>query len=530
MEKKFNIEDLNLSLEELAKITEYLLGTNEGVNTLEELKNEIDAKENNKTLMTDFYEFTMAQTYFDKGEQNKKVYFDVFFRQNPFEGGYAIMGGLDEIVNYINNFKITESDIEYLRSTGKFKEKFLEYLKDLKFTGDIMAVPDGTPIFPNEPAITVRANVIEAQIIETAILANFNHGTLVTTAAKRITNAAGEVPVMEFGARRARGIDSAVEASKLAYIGGCVGTSNVKAGQKYGIPVMGTMAHSLICDADSEYEAFLDYAKSNPENSIFLVDTYDTLRSGVPNAIKVAKEYLIPNGYKLKGIRIDSGDLAYLSIEARKLLDQAGFPDATICLSNGLNEATIRSLKEQGAYMNSIGAGDNIAASKERVGGVYKLVAVEQDGKIIPKIKLSNDAIKVINPAYKKLYRFYDKETGYALGDVLALPDEIIPMDRYTLVSPVEEWKTTEIKNYTVEELQVPIFKEGKQLYRVPTVHESREYCANQFRTLYPEVKRQLNPHEYYVDLTIKLLKLKKELIMKYKGQEQAVQKRGYHA
>ena len=529
MENKFNIEELNLSIDELARITEYLLGKGTKANTLQELKEKVEAK-NNKTLMTDFYELTMAQTYFDKGEQNKKVYFDVFFRKNPFEGGYAISGGLDTIIDYVNNFRITEEDIEYLRSTEKLSEKFLTYLKDLKFTGDIYAVPDGTPIFPNEPAITVRANIIEAQLIETALLANFNHGTLVTTAAKRITTAAGDVPVMEFGARRARGVDSAVEASKLAYVGGCIGTSNVLAGKRYGVPVLGTMAHSMICDADSEYEAFLDYAKSNPNNCVFLVDTYDTLKSGVPNAIRVAQEYLVPNGYKLKGIRIDSGDLAYLSIGARKLLDQAGFTDATICLSNGLDEKTIRSLKEQGAFIDSIGAGDNIAAAKERVGGVYKLVAVEQGTEIIPKIKLSNDAIKVINPGHKKVYRFYDKDTGFALGDVIALADEIIPADKYTLVSPVEEWKTTEITNYVVKELQVPVFKDGKQVYEVPAVAMRREYCKEQFATIYPEVKRELNPHEYYVDLTVKLLKLKKELITKYRGETVLELGRGYHA
>ena len=468
----------------------------------------------NKTMMTDFYELTMAQTYFDKGEQNKKVYFDIFHRTNPFEGGYAIMGGLDNIVDYINNFRITEEDINYLRKIGKFKEEFLEYLKNLKFTGDIYAIEDGTPIFPNEPVLTVKANIIEAQIIETALLANFNHGTLVTTAAKRITNAAENIPVMEFGARRARGVDSAVEASKYAYVGGCCGTSNVLAGMKYDIPLLGTMAHSMICDADSEYEAFLDYAKSNPDNCVFLVDTFDTLKSGVPNAIKVAKEYLIPNGYKLKGIRIDSGDLAYLSKEARKLLDEAGFNDATICLSNGLNEKTIKSLRDQGACIDSIGAGDNIAASKERVGGVYKLVAIEKNGKLIPKIKVSNDTIKTINPGHKKVYRFYDKETGYALGDVIALADEIIPTDKYTLICPTEEWKTTTIENYNVKELQVPIFENGNQVYKVPTTKERKEYCTEQFKTIYPEIKRSSNPHGYYVDLTKKLLELKKQLIL----------------
>lgn len=473
----------------------------------------------NKTMMTDFYELTMAGTYFDKGEQNKKVYFDIFFRTNPFNGGYAIMGGLDNIVDYINNFKITDEDINYLRNTGKFKEEFLEYLKNLKFTGDIFAIEDGTTIFPNEPVLTVRANVIEAQLIETALLANFNHGTLVTTAAKRITNAAGDIPVMEFGARRARGIDSAVEASKYAYVGGCCGTSNVLAGMNYDIPVLGTMAHSMICDADSEYEAFLDYAKSNPDNCVFLVDTFDTLRSGVPNAIKVARDYLIPNGYKLKGIRIDSGDLAYLSKEARKQLDEAGFRDATICLSNGLDENTIKSLKEQGAYIDSIGAGDNIAASKERVGGVYKLVAIEKAGKLIPKIKVSEDAIKTINPGYKKVYRFYDRKTGYALGDVIALHDEKIPKDKYTLIHPTENWKTTTIENYEVKELQVPIFESGKQVYKVPTVKERKEYCTSDFETIYPEIKRSANPHGYYVDLTKKLLELKKELILASRNQ-----------
>ena len=467
----------------------------------------------NKTLMTDFYELTMAQTYFDKNEQNKKAYFDVFFRKNPFEGGYTIMGGLDNIVEYINNFKISEDDINYLRSLNKFSEEFLAYLKNLKFTGDIFAVPDGTVIFPNEPVITVRANIIEAQLIETALLTCFNHGALVTTAAKRITEAANGIPVMEFGARRARGIDSAIEASKYAYVGGCCGTSNTLAAKKYDLPLMGTMAHSMICDADSEYEAFLDYAKSNPDNCVFLVDTFDTLRSGIPNAIRVADEYLKPNGYKFKGIRIDSGDLAYLSKEARKLLDEAGYYDTTICLSNGLNETTIKSLKEQGAYIDSLGVGDNIAASKERVGGVYKLVAIEKDGNLVPKIKVSNDAIKTINPGYKKVYRFYDKKTGYALGDVLVLAEELIPKDQYTLIDPNNEWKQTTITDYSVKELQVPIFIDGIQVYDVPEAVISKQYCEQDFQTIYPEIKRSSNPHGYYVDLSKKLLKLKKDLI-----------------
>ena len=472
----------------------------------------------NKTMMIDFYEFTMAQTYFNKHEENKKVYFDVFFRKNPFDAGYSIMGGIDEIIDYINNFHFTDEDIEYLRDSGKFSEEFLQYLKNIKFTGDILAIPDGTPVFPNEPVITVRANVIEAQLIETALLACFNHGALVTTAAKRITNAAGNIPVMEFGARRARGVNAAIEASKYGYIGGCCGTSNVYAAKKYDIPALGTMAHSLVCDADSEYEAFLDYAKANEDNCLFLVDTYDTLRSGVPNAIKVANDYLLPRNLKLKGIRIDSGDLEYLPKEARKMLDNAGFKDAGICLSNGLTAERIEALLAAGTPVNSFGVGDNIAASKEIMGGVYKLVAVENGNLIIPKIKVSDDTIKTINPGYKKVYRFYDKKTGYALGEVIALNNERIPRREYTLICPTDEWKKTTLHNYELRELQVPIFLNGQQVYVNPTVQERREYCNKEFATLYPEIKRLNTPHEYYVDLSMKLLKLKKDLITQYRG------------
>lgn len=467
----------------------------------------------NKTLMTDFYELTMAQTYFNEGKQDEEVYFDIFFRNNPFEGGYTISGGLEETINYIKNFKFDEKDIEYLRGLNTFTDEFLDYLKNLRFKGDIYAVEDGTMVFPNEPVLTVKADLVTAQLLETALLTNFNHGALVTTAAKRITNEAKNIPVMEFGARRARGMDSAIEASKHAFVGGCVGTSNTYAGMKYDIPVLGTMAHSLITESEDEYEAFLKYAKSNPDNCVFLVDTYDTLKSGIPNAIKVANDYLTPNGYKFKGIRIDSGDLAYLSQEARKMLDEAGYPDTKICLSNGLNEYTIRDLLKQDAVIDSIGAGDNIAAPKERVGGVYKLVAVEKDDKIDPRIKVSNDTVKTINPGYKKVYRFYDKETGYALGDVIALSDEIIPDDKYTLVHPTETWKIKELENYNKRELLIPIFKDGELVYDLPDIRERQKYCQKEFETLYPEVRRIRMPHEYYVDLTDKLRELKQELI-----------------
>lgn len=476
----------------------------------------------NKTLMTDFYELTMAQTYFNEGKKDEVVYFDVFFRKNPFEGGYTMSGGLQETIEYIKNFKYGEEEIAYLRSLGLFNDEFLNYLKDLKFTGDVYAVPDGTAVFPNEPVLKVKCDVITAQLLETALLTNFNHGSLVTTAAKRITSEANDngrkIPVMEFGARRGRGIGSVIEASKHAYVGGCSGTSNTLAGMKYGIPVLGTMAHSLVTEADSEYEAFLNYAKSNPNNCVFLVDTYDTLRSGIPNAIRVANEYLKPNGYKFKGIRIDSGDLAYLSKEARKMLDQAGYPDAQICLSNGLNEYTISELLRQGAKIDSIGCGDNIAAAKERVGGVYKLVAVEKDGEVVPKIKVSDDSVKTINPGHKTVYRFYDKETGYALGDVIALADEIIPDEKYTLVHPTETWKQTTITNYDKRELLVPIFKDGELVYQEPTLQEKQAYCEQEHKSLYPEVTRISKPHGYYVDLTNKLRELKEELIRLHKA------------
>ena len=473
----------------------------------------------NKTLMTAFYELTMAQTYFDQGKQDEEVYFDIFFRKNPFNGGYTISGGLEENINYIKNFNFNKKEINYLKSLNQFSEKFLNYLETLKFEGDIYSVPDGTVVFPNETVLTVKAPIIMAQLLETALLANFNHASLVTTAAKRITNEAGDIPVMEFGARRARGIDSAVEASKYAYIGGCCGTSNTLAGMKYNIPVLGTMAHSLITESNDEYQAFLNYAKSNKDNCVFLVDTYDTLKSGIPNAIKVANDYLKPNGLKFKGIRIDSGDLAYLSKKTRKLLDEAGYTETGICLSNGLNEYTIRDLKLQGAFINSLGVGDNIAASKERVGGVYKLVATIEDNREIPKIKVSNDSIKTINPGHKKVYRFYDKKEGYALGDLLALSDEVIPNDKYTLIHPLETWKQKELTNYQVRDLLVPIFKDGQLVYQTPNIEETKAYCNDEFNTLYEEIKRTDNPHEYYVDLSDKLRKLKEELINTHRKQ-----------
>ena len=473
---------------------------------------------NNHTMMTDEYELTMSESYFLDRKKDEVVYFDAFFRSIPFESGYAIMAGGREIVDYIQNLRFTSDDIEYLRSLNTFDEKFLNYLKDFHFTGTIKMIPDGTPVFANEPIVTVKAPTIEAQIIETCLLSYLNANIKFATAGRRMVDTAQGIPIMEFGARRADGPEAATMASKAAYIAGCVGTSNMLAGKKYNIPVMGTMAHSMVTEAESEYEAFLRYAKTFPNNTLLLVDTYDTLKSGVPNAIRVAKEYLIPNGYRLKGIRIDSGDLAYLSKEARKQLDEAGLTDAKICLSNGLNPKTIASLLAQGAKIDTIGAGDNIAAPKERVGCVYKLVAKEMDSTIDPRIKVSDDAIKTINPGYKKVYRFYDKETGYALGDVIAVHDEQIPLDGYTLIDPQNEFNRKYLENYTVRELQEEVIKDGKLVKPLPTVQEEQKYCSSQMETLYPEVRRLENPHKYYIDLTEKLLQLKKELIGEHKA------------
>ncbi|MBR4694048.1 MAG: nicotinate phosphoribosyltransferase [Bacilli bacterium] len=481
----------------------------------------IDEKERNLTMMTDFYELTMGETYLKSGKKDEIAVFDAFFRNNPLGGGYGVMGGVDRIIEFIKKAHFTNGDIEYLRGTKQFSEEFLNYLKDFKFTGNIYAIPDGTPIFANEPVVTVQAPIIEAQVIETILLSYLNANIMYTTAAKRVVEAAGDIGIMEFGARRALGPEAAVEASKCAMIAGCVGTSNVLAGQQYGFPVLGTMAHSLVQEADSEYEAFLNYAKAYPNNCVLLVDTYDVLRSGVPNAIKVAKNYLIPNGYKLKGIRIDSGDLAYLSKEAKRMFVEAGLPDVKITISNGLKETTIQSLKAQGAVIDSIGLGDNIVLPDHaRVGCVYKNVAVKRNGNYLSRIKVSNETAKAITPGFKKVYRFFDKETGYALGDVIALHNENIPKKEFTLIDPNNEANQLTIKNYIVKELQVPIVKDGEVVYHDPDWKEKQRYCNEQMKTLYPEVKRFENPHGYYVDLTRKLLELKKKLILEAKSQK----------
>ena len=496
---------------------------------------EVELKEDstNMTLMTDFYELTMSQVNFDNNEQESIAYFDGFFRKEPLEAGYGLICGTDSMIEYIKNLHFTDSDIEYLRTTGKFNEGYLEYLRNFKFSGDIWAMPDGTPVFRNEPFITIRGNKIETKIVETALLAIYNSQIAYATAARKIVESANGIdvvvedektkeliPIMEFGARRAYGCNAAIDASKCAVIAGCAGTSNTKAAKMYGLTPMGTMAHSCVMESTSEYEAFKKYAKSFPNKPLFLVDTFDTLKSGIPNAIKVCKEL----GIELGGIRIDSGDLAYLSKEAKELLKKE-YPNAVICLSNGLNAKSIQSLKQQGAVIGSIGCGDNIASPDKRVGAVYKICATEENGEIIPKIKVSEDKIKTTNPGLKKIWRFYDKDTGYALGDVIAKHDEIIPLDEYTLVNHEDTLQTKELTNYTVRELQIPIFKNGKLIYTEPSLEEKRAYCDKEMNSLYPEVRRAEKPHKYIVDLSNELRELRDELIRAVNNQVKEQQK-----
>ncbi|MCM1053295.1 MAG: nicotinate phosphoribosyltransferase [Ruminococcus sp.] len=466
---------------------------------------------NNLALLTDLYELTMSEVYFEKNKTEKAV-FDAFYRKEALKKGYGIMGGVRNIINFLNDFHFDEEDIEYLRSKGLFSEKFLNYLRDFRFTGNVYAIPDGTPIFGNEPILTVEAPLIEAQLIETIILSYLNAGIMYTTAAKRVSEAAKPIPVMEFGARRALGPDAAIEASACAIIGGCVATSNVLSGKLNDLSISGTFAHSYVMSFDTELEAFKAYADVYPDNCTLLVDTYDVLRSGLPNAIKTA-QYLRSKGYELKGIRIDSGDLAYLTKEAKKMLVDAGFPDVKICVSNGLKEETILSLKQQGAVIDSIGLGDNIVLpDNARIGCVYKLVAINKNGKYIAKIKASEDKVKTTTPGFKKVYRLYNQE-GFAIADVIALSDEILSTDEITLIDSQNEDNVKTIRDFTIRELQVPIFENGKLVSEIRDVSTIKDYCDKEFATLYDEIKRPLNPQKYYINLSRELLMLKQSLI-----------------
>lgn len=486
-------------------------------NIMNSLPSEIEEK--NNTLMTDLYELTMSDVYYNGGMKDWTGYFDVFHRRNVFNGGYQISAGLEEAIEYIKNFHFTEEDIEYLRGTGKFNENFLEYLKDLRFTGNVWAVPDGTPIFPNEANMTIEAPIIEGQILETALLTAFNSGSLAATAAKRITEIANYRPVAEFGARRVRGgLDATLVESKYAYMGGCSATSNTLAGKLYDIPVTGTIAHALVQSPDDEYIAFLMYAQAAPDKNklVLLVDTYDTI-GGIINAIRLQKEYLDPIGAKLSGIRIDSGDLVYLTKEARRMFREAGMDYVQICVSNGLDVDSLQDLLNRGAEIDTLGIGDNIVAPRERADHVYKLVGVKKtrNSEIDSRIKVSGDTAKTINPGFKKVSRFFDKETGKVLGDVISLRDEVINEDHYTLVDQNNTWKKTELTNYTVRNLQVPIFINGELVYEIPSLKLRREYTNEQYQTLTDRITDPVNPHTYYVDLSDDLRNLKEAMLHK---------------
>ena len=473
--------------------------------------------EKNLTMLTDFYEFTMANGYFEHGMADRRAYFDMFFRRVPDGGGYAIMAGVEQLINYFENLTFSDEDIEYLRGRKCFSEAFLAYLKDFKFECDVWAVPEGTPVFPGEPIVTVAGPMVQAQFVETMILLTVNHQTLIATKSSRIRRAARGKVVLEFGSRRAQGASGAIFGARAAYIGGCDGTACALADRDYNIPAGGTMAHSWVQMFDSEYEAFKAYAQTYPNNCTFLVDTYNVLKSGVPNAIRVAKEVLAPMGVRPKAIRLDSGDIAYLSIKARELLDEAGFPDVQIMASNSLDEYLVRDLLGQGARIDSFGIGERLITSKSEpvFGGVYKLVAVENSiGQIIPKIKVSENVEKITTPHFKKLYRLYDNRTHKAIGDVLTTYDEVIdPGKPYTLFRPIHTWKKKTVHDYTAKPLQVQIFKKGVRVYESPSVHEIRDYCIRQMGTLWESVKRFENPQAYFVDLSKKLWQMKSDLL-----------------
>lgn len=470
----------------------------------------------NYTMLTDFYELTMANGYLREGIGEKIAYFDMYFRQVPDNGGLAIMAGIEQLIEYMKNLRFEKEDIEYLRSKEIFCEEFLTYLKNFEFCCDVWAIPEGTPIFPNEPIVTVRGPLIQAQFVETMILLTVNHQSLIATKSNRIVRAAGDIPVMEFGSRRAQGYDGAIYGARAAYIGGVAGTACTISDQMFSVPALGTMAHSWVQSFESEYDAFLAYAKAYPTNCTLLIDTYNVLKSGLLNAIKVFDEVLKPMGITNCGVRIDSGDITYLTKKCRKMLDDAGWKTAKIVVSNSLDEYIIRDILRQGASVDSFGVGERLITSKSEpvFGGVYKLVAVEEKGEIVPRIKISENVAKITTPYFKKVYRLYSKETGMALADVLTTYDETIDEDKpYEIFDPNNTWKRKTIKDFVAKELQVPIFEKGKCVYKSPSLEEIKKYSKESIDKIWDEVKRFENPHTYYVDMSQKLWDIRYKLL-----------------
>jgi len=476
----------------------------------------------NISMLVDFYEFTMSNGFFVDGFKDKIAYFDMFFRSIPDDGGFAIMAGVEQIIEYFKDLKFTDEDIEYLKKRNIFDDGFLDYLKNFKFVCDVWAIPEGTPIFPGEPIVTVRGPVIQAQLVETAVLLLINHQSLIATKANRIVRAADGRPVMEFGSRRAQGSDAAIMGARAAYLGGCAGTACTCVDRDYEVPALGTMAHSWIQLFDSEYEAFKSYAKTYPDNCTLLIDTYNVLKSGLPNAIKVFNEVVVPAGFRPKGVRIDSGDITYLSKKCRKMLDDAGFPDCGIVASNSLDEYIIRDMLIQGAKIDSFGVGERLITSKSTpvFGGVYKLVAVEKDnGELIPKIKISENVAKITTPGFKQVYRLYSRENSAAIADVITMHDEVIDDTQpYEIFDPEHTWKAKTVTDFYARPLLKRIFDKGECVYENPDLKVLREYCKMQVDGLWEEVKRFENPHKYYVDLSPKLWNLKNDLLKNYKN------------
>ena len=477
----------------------------------------IDQKKLNLTMLCDFYELTMGNGYFASGLKDRITYFDVFFRDVPDKGGFALCAGLDQIIRYIQDLHFSDEDIEYLRGKQLFSEEFLSYLRSFRFTGDLYAIPEGTPVCPREPLITVRAPAIEAQLIETFLLLTVNHQSLIATKANRIARAARGRTVLEFGSRRAQGSDAAISGARAAYIGGCKGTACTISDQLYGVPAGGTMAHAWVQMFDTQYEAFKTYCQLYPTNATLLVDTYNTLKSGVPDAIRAFNEVLRPMGIQKCGIRLDSGDMAYLTREARRMLDEAGWPGCQISVSNALDEYLIQDLLLQGACIDMFGVGERLitARSEPVFGGVYKLAAVEdKNGNIIPKIKVSENVNKITIPHFKKTYRLFDRATGKAEADYICLHDEALDDTKpLELFDPRVTWKRKTLTNFTARELQVPVFRGGRLVYQQPPLQEIQTYCARQVDSLWDEVKRFDYPHKYYVDLSQKLWDIKQELL-----------------